>query len=110
TLHDYTEVDIRAGELDLREIDLTGNEIISLDGEWEFYPERFIMEEITELDKREREYISLPGGWNDVIDKGQATSYGYGSYRLRMYVDPGKEAFYSLHVPSVRSASEVFVN
>ncbi|GGG06894.1 hypothetical protein GCM10010913_30900 [Paenibacillus aceti] len=36
--------------------------------------------------------------------------YGYGSYRLRLYVDPAKNLNYSIRVPSVRTASELYVN
>lgn len=56
------------------------------------------------------DYIQVPGGWNNSLQSEGNTSYGYGSYRLRILVDPNSESTYTVRVPSVRSASELYVN
>ncbi|WP_185602349.1 ATP-binding protein [Paenibacillus sp. 598K] len=53
--------------------------------------------------------INIPSPWNAVLDPDEPTPYGYGSYRLTIMVDE-KERVYSIQVPSIRSASEFYVN
>src|SRR5699024_2098253 len=36
--------------------------------------------------------------------------YGYGSYHLRIYVDPNEDISFSMRIPSVRSASALYAN
>ncbi|GAV14837.1 two-component hybrid sensor and regulator [Paenibacillus sp. NAIST15-1] len=55
-------------------------------------------------------HIQVPGGWNEALHADKPSPYGYGSYRLRLYVDPAKHPNYSIRVPSVRTASELYVN
>src|SRR5699024_3884834 len=40
----------------------------------------------------------------------QSGAYGFGTYRMKLLVDPNIQSNYSLFLPSVRSASEVYVN
>ncbi|MNZ49777.1 Sensory/regulatory protein RpfC [compost metagenome] len=54
--------------------------------------------------------IQVPGGWSEVLHADKPSPYGYGSYRLLLYVDPAKHLNYSIRVPSVRTASELYVN
>src|SRR5699024_1808369 len=54
------------------------------------------------------EMIQVPGKWDLQLD--DVTPYGYGSYRLQITVDPDKHPYYSIHIPSIRSASEIYVN
>ncbi|MBM7676315.1 ATP-binding protein [Gracilibacillus alcaliphilus] len=102
-----TRIEFQDGELDLRERDLTDDEIFLLDGGWEFYPYAFIMEqEDTGESTSKHESIEVPNGWNDKL----GSSFGYGSYRLQIKVDPNLPTNYSLYIPSIRSSSEVYVN
>ncbi len=101
------DVSFTNGELDLRKWNPEETAVLSLDGEWLFYPNVFIEEE-QGLHVLEGSPIQVPGNWDDYTKKGQAD--GYGSYRLRIFVDPNDEITYSIRVPSVRSSSELYVN
>lgn len=109
TFEDKDDTHITEGELDLRNVELA-DDIVGLDGDWEFYPEMFVNKE-EELVNKESTFIHVPSNWNNQINLNEEErAYGYGSYRLRILVDPEDEATYSILVPSVRSASELYVN
>jgi len=99
-----TEPSIKQGELDLRDWDASQDDVFLLDGEWELYPSQFLMEENGA--PAQSEFIEVPDGW----DTGDESPFGYASYRLRIYVDPDQDMNYSIHVPSIRSSSEIYVN
>lgn len=101
------------GILDLREWKYTGNEIVTLDGEWEFHPGRFIAptkqpnSEMSEIPASGSRWIRVPSEWSSAIPK--ESGLGYGTYRLRVLVqDTGK--LYSLRIPSIQTASRLYVN
>lgn len=96
---------IQNGVLDIQAWDLGEKETVILDGEWAFYPLQFIMEE-ENLAGSESEIIDVPAGWNDML----GSSYGYGSYRLQIKVNPDLDQNYQLYIPSIRSSSEIYVN
>jgi len=85
---------------------------LTLDGQWEFYPQVWL-----ESKKASRSihadkpaFVNVPGNWNAHLTSGENTPYGYGSYRLRILVDPDVNLTYGIRVPSVRSSSELYVN
>lgn len=99
------------GELDLRQWDGFDDRSISLDGEWEFYPHTWLMDRNIEgLNDKKPHYVSVPNGWNDELVDQQSTPYGYGSYRLKILVDPHQDYTYRLRVASIRSSATLFVN
>ncbi|WP_440894884.1 ATP-binding protein [Amphibacillus sp. Q70] len=99
------QLDIQEGELDLRERNLDEKETLVLNGEWDFYPSTFIMEDDNQSNVVP-ETIVLPDGWNDLL----GSSTGYGSYHLKIKVNPDQDKDYSLYVPSIRDSSEIYVN
>ncbi|THF84712.1 ATP-binding response regulator [Cohnella fermenti] len=100
------------GELDLRNWEFSSTRALVLDGEWEFYPHMRWMEEerSAEAPGDSHATVQVPGPWNDAMQPDNPTPYGYGSYRLRIYVNPANEASYSIRVPSVRNASMLYIN
>ncbi len=73
------------GVIDLRNWDFQ-KEVVSLDGDWEFYPYEFIEPGSIHLKKENHPvFLSVPGFWNDVIKEGE----GYGTYRIRMLLPEG---------------------
>lgn len=99
------------GELDLRDWDTTENQTFTLDGEWEFYPNILLMKDkFLNQSDLSSQLIQVPGGWNASLLPNESTPYGYGSYRLRILVDPSNDPSFSMRIPSVRSSSEVYVN
>lgn len=101
------------GELDIREWDGTAGGTIALDGQWAFYPNVWLMEgpDVKEASSvNGHQYIHVPGRWDAYMRPEGGTPYGYGSFRLRVYVNPEADITYSIRIPSVRSSSELFVN
>src|SRR5690606_7586842 len=76
------------GLLDLREWDLDAGQSISLDGEWEFYPNAYILTEDVIVPAT---YSNIPGEWNELLNPSEPTPYGYGSYRLRIQLPPHED-------------------
>ncbi|WP_340026846.1 ATP-binding protein [Paenibacillus sp. FSL K6-1096] len=97
------------GELHLRDWNAEDGKIVLLDGEWEFYPSQWLQDG-KKQGVDEPSLIQVPGGWNDAMHAGTSTPYGFGSYRLRIYVNPEQKLNYSIRLPSIRTASEVYIN
>lgn len=100
------------GELDLRGFDFTKDHTVALDGDWEFYPGEFVMKsESNPISSGEgRTFIHVPGNWNSAESAHNSSQYGYGSYRLRIKVNPDHEQTYGIRVSNVRTSSELYVN
>lgn len=98
------------GELDLREFSLNNHDTISLHGDWSFYPNRFLMQE-AELNAvgKEEAWVQVPGNWESMPPNNE-TKYGYGTYRLRILVDPEEEQLFSIRVMGIATSSELYVN
>lgn len=109
TFHNSNQPDAVNGVLDLRKWDF--NHTVDLDGQWEFFPNTWL---INKKDSRKLDinpkYIQVPGSWNTVLNNGKNTPYGYGSYRLRILVNPNNNLNFSIRIPSIRSSSELYVN
>ncbi|QUL58378.1 response regulator [Paenibacillus tritici] len=109
---DLQQDSIKNGELHLRDWNAEDGQIVLLDGEWEFYSSQWLSDGNKQqgLVWSEPRIIQVPGGWNEALHAGTSTPYGFGSYRLRLYVNPEQDLNYSIHVPSIRTSSEVYVN
>ncbi|EJL29119.1 ATP-binding protein [Brevibacillus sp. BC25] len=106
------QADIKNGQFDLRDWNAEDGDTLLLDGEWEFYPSQWLMDGRRQqgIDEKEPALIQVPGRWNEALHADKSTPYGFASYRLRLYVNPEKDLNYSIRVPSVRTASELYVN
>ncbi|WP_256757698.1 ATP-binding protein [Cohnella sp. WQ 127256] len=112
TFHNQKQEPIKAGQIDLRNWNAEDGDIVLLDGEWEFYPSLLLTGggQQQGFGESKPNLIQVPGRWNDSLLAEKSTPYGFGSYRLRLYVNQDKDINYSLRVPSVRSSSEIYVN
>lgn len=97
--------EIRDGFLDLRQWDETSGDTLVLDGEWMFYPYSLIASEAA-AKTVEAKPINVPGSWEAII----GSNFGYGSYRLTIRLDPNDKQTYAIYVPSVQSASQLYIN
>jgi sensor histidine kinase YesM len=97
------------GILDLRGRDLANTPTIPLDGEWTFYPKKFISHPDAALEENQFQNIQVPGDWGSVLASGTGSSFGYGTYRLRILVDP-LEVPVSFWLRGLQSASTVEIN
>ncbi|OXS75050.1 ethylene receptor [Lysinibacillus sp. KCTC 33748] len=100
------------GQMDLRNWNFNDEHAITLDGEWEFYPNNWLINEEKHLEfkKVQSTYIQVPNRWNSALQEEETSPYGYGSYRLKLLVNPEEKITFSIRVPSVRSSSELYVN
>ncbi|WP_238188541.1 ATP-binding protein [Paenibacillus sp. L3-i20] len=76
------------GVLDMRGWDLNNSPTIPLKGNWEFYPEQLLTHQDTQSSTIKPHYIQVPGDWSSELSNETKSSIGYGTYRLRILVDP----------------------
>lgn len=97
------------GVLDLRDWDLDNTSTIPLDGEWQLCPEKLISYQDLQLSENQFRNIQVPGDWGSVLNKDSDSSYGYGTYRLRILIDPLKQPI-SFWVRGIEASSSVEIN
>jgi two-component system sensor histidine kinase ChiS len=99
------------GVLDMRGWDFEHSRSIQLNGEWEFYPEAFIEHEDTQQNRIEPPtYIQVPGDWSGAFSSPSDNSYGFGTYRLRILIDPSSEYPYAFWVKRIEASSQIEIN
>lgn len=96
-----------SGIIELRELQFE-NDIVKLDGEWEFYWNQLISPE--EIDKGQiTGYISVPSTWNKYItDKGILSGDGFATYRLSFITDKNERL--ALKIPRLLTSYKLWVN
>ncbi|MBE5083292.1 response regulator [Lysinibacillus sphaericus] len=107
-LHSFTQPDQPSaikGQIDVRDFDFQ-HDALTLDGEWSFHPSQWLMDH----QSSNHSYIQVPDGWDNVFRKGEQSPFGYGSYQLKILVNTEEARTFSLRVPSIRSAAEIYVN
>ncbi|BAH07548.1 sensor histidine kinase [Clostridium kluyveri] len=99
------EKDIKAnlGYMDLSSADFD-NDIIILQGKWEFYPYEFRTSNFEPIN-----YIDVPNQWNNYTYNGRKmNTYGCGTYRLRLKVP--EKGLYCLKINFISSAYKLIIN
>lgn len=98
------------GLIDLRGWDFENSRTITLDGEWEFYPGKFLTHQDMLRNETEKpQYIEVPGNWGSPSTE-QNGSFGYGTYRLRILVDRPLNQPYTFWIQKIQAASIVEIN
>ncbi|CAM4363708.1 sensor histidine kinase YesM [Paenibacillus endophyticus] len=98
------------GVLDLRGWDLQHSPPMRLDGEWEFFPGQLLNHrDLPSINDRSSTYVQVPGDWKNSFPASHENSFGYGTYRLRMYIDPLKEPA-TLWFKKIQSSAQVQIN
>lgn len=117
TTFDYVEKPVaEQGVLDLRGWEFTDRHTLRLDGEWEFYPSLFIMDDSqsgqsTSIENSNQpQYIPVPKKWDEAFTDsepdGQAP-FRYGTYRLRILLDPEQSQSFGIRL---KNTSAVYAN
>nr|WP_241230815.1 ATP-binding protein [Paenibacillus sp. PAMC 26794] len=96
------------GVLDLRDWDLANASPISLDGEWEFFPQALISNHDTRISSHPSTWIQVPGDWHNALPSS-SSSFGYGTYRIRILLNPSVEEV-SLWGQMIKASSSVEMN
>ncbi|WP_373288910.1 hybrid sensor histidine kinase/response regulator [Paenibacillus nasutitermitis] len=97
------------GVLDARGWDLETSPSIALNGEWQFYPSAFVSHENTPQAEETSRYLHVPGNWSSALHTDSGSSYGYGTYRLRILIDPLEQPV-SFWFQDIQTSSEVELN
>ncbi|MEI7026408.1 ATP-binding protein [Paenibacillus sp. y28] len=95
------------GVLDLRDTSL--NRPILLEGEWTFYPGRFLLRENPDSPRTGGVSLTLPGSWKGQLADPEQTT-GYGSYQLFIQFEAPGEKRLAIAMPSTATSSELYVD
>ncbi|MBD2866093.1 hybrid sensor histidine kinase/response regulator [Paenibacillus oceani] len=98
------------GVLDLRGWDLGGKRTIPLNGEWELYPEVLASGKDWRSAGPEPRYIQVPGSWEEAAGEREDSPFGYGTYRLRILIDPLLDEPYTFWIIDIQAASRLHIN
>ncbi|MBP1991590.1 hybrid sensor histidine kinase/response regulator [Paenibacillus eucommiae] len=98
-----------SGVIDMRGVDLEKSSPFYLDGQWQFYPGKFISRQDLQSEEIQFHNIQVPGDWGDVLNKDSGSSYGYGTYRLSILIDPLKQPV-AFWLQGIQASSEVEIN
>lgn len=99
------------GVIDLSEWEFNDREVITLGGEWDFYPNQLIMP--TDLELIQEKFATVHNGEsNSLLDSGKNDPYRYGTYRLKMILPENEHlsAIYGLRISGVVAAINLYVN
>ncbi|MDQ7095714.1 ATP-binding protein [Desulfosporosinus sp. PR] len=97
----------RQGVLDLRAWDFASDQVVPLDGQWEFYWNQLL--EPGAEPASAANFIQVPGFWRQSIEAGKDEAKGAATYRLKIKLNPSA-LVYSLRISNIRMASEIYVN
>jgi two-component system sensor histidine kinase ChiS len=101
----------RNGVLDLSQWEGIGQDIISLKGEWIFYPNQLLYR--TEEADASTSSVSLYAPGNQLFEKSASMNghpLGYGTYRLQVKLGQNKPELLAFRVQLIRSAHALIVN
>lgn len=104
---DLNSFSIRQGTMDLTDWDATSDQIIALDGQWEFYWNRLL--EPGKVPELASAFLEVPGFWKKHADAGADNAKGAATYRLIIKLKPSSMV-YGMRISNVRMASTIFVN
>jgi len=103
------------GVMDLRGWKFDSSRPIRLDGEWEWYPSQLIVSDpdqeraaASPANTTEASFIQVPGNWHTSLP-GQS-NIGYGTYRLRILVDPNRDLTLAIRPMEIATSSAIYVN
>ncbi|WP_222126832.1 hypothetical protein [Paenibacillus xylanexedens] len=97
----------RNGTLDLTTWDFASDEVVSLDGQWEFYWNELLEPGVQPVSSAQ--LMNVPGFWRNTELDGTLQAKGGGTYRLKVKLDPSSRV-YGLRISNIRMASTVYVN
>jgi len=102
------------GELNLSDWNFAEQGIVPLDGEWTFYPGRFVPPQADQpaSGTQTAGFVTVPNHWEKYAIDGQAVpAIGYGTYRLRVHLPQDENVgILGIYVKNVKSAHRIFVN
>ena len=106
---DKKHITAKKGEINFTNYNFDTDGIVKLDGEWEFYPNKFLNN--TEIQQESAtSYLEIPSSWKDVeINNEKLKSFGYATYKLKI-IPNKKDSMYSLSVSRIDLAYKLWIN
>ncbi|WP_334073057.1 MULTISPECIES: ATP-binding protein [Paenibacillus] len=97
------------GIQNLREWNFSDNQVITLNGEWEFYPGVFVEPEtfLKSEGRLDQQFIHVPANW--VNQSELYRKHKFATYHLRVLLKDS-ELLYGMRIYSIDTASKLFVN
>jgi len=100
---------VKNGVVDLRNEPMKEDEVIFLNGEWIFYPSKFIINN-PNVNETDQQKIQVPGNWKENMEKIVGSAIGYGSYRLKILLPAQGETIYGIQLKEFGSYASIYVN
>ncbi|QHT71502.1 GHKL domain-containing protein [Rhodocytophaga rosea] len=102
----------KEGILDLRSWDFNNHGPIALDGEWEFYWEKlYAPKDFLQALADTVQMVQVPNSWNSYhINNKYLDGDGFATYRLLILVSKVTDGQFSVRVPIIYTASNMWVN
>ena len=99
------------GKLDLSTFDFTHNTVLALNGDWEFYWQRFVpYSELMAMSDSAKSYLRSDILWSDQeLNRNKLPYYGYGTYYVQIQL-PAAKKWYGIKIPIMSSASECWID
>ncbi|MFE5323642.1 ATP-binding protein [Paenibacillus sp. NPDC056579] len=97
------------GVIDLRGVDLEQSPPFFLNGQWELYPHQFVSYQNGPQGANGGLPIQVPGDWGGALNPDSGASYGYGTYRLRILIDPLVQPV-AFWFQGIQASSEIEIN
>lgn len=97
------------GVLDLRSWDFSTNQVITLDGEWAYYPNTFLIQNGVRKPSNayDEGFIQMP---KNLAKSENDEKFDYGTYRLRILLHDNEKHTFGMRIPSISTSYETFVN
>ena len=97
----------RQGVLDLTDWDFASDQVVPLDGQWEFYWKQLLEPGVEPISAPT--FIQVPGFWREHIETKSEEAKGGATYRLQIKLK-SSDMVYGLRISNIRMASEIYVN
>ncbi len=102
----FSQNTVTAARVDVSKYNIN-KEIISLDGDWEFYDAvLYTPKDFKSTNIKKPIYIKVPGLWNKILKRG---AQGYGTYRLKI-LSVKKDEIFAININRIQSAYKLWIN
>ncbi|KUO64307.1 MAG: hypothetical protein APF84_09730 [Gracilibacter sp. BRH_c7a] len=107
-----TELKAQQGILDLSNWDSVNNPLHSLNGEWLFFYQQFVLPDNPDTKNHSAHgLIDVPGLWNSFQYQDEKIgSSGYGTYKLKVLLPPDHKEKLAVKVPDMSSSYRLYIN
>lgn len=109
-LNSYQNGNIKNAVFEIKKDTLTKNDIILLDGEWEFYWEQLLTnQEIINNKFENKKIVYLPKSWNNLkLYNEKYPSNGFATYRLKIINNSNNDI--AIRIGKIFTSTKVYIN